>query len=225
MASQFAAQGVGQRAHRKFAHRIGGDARQGDVPGDAADNDHTAATRAHVAERRLDSTQHTKHIGVELTLIVSQRQLLEAAGHRKAGIGNDNVDAEACGMCLIDDPLGITRPRDITATGQRLTTGDANFGCQGFKPLEPARRKHHHCTLRRKFARQRGANTGGSPGNQYRATRESWAVQCAPALRPPYSSSGASTARTVAGLVWICDMTCPRCRNGALLHFPIWGDF
>ena len=84
---------LGECPHGELAHRVRRRAGRGQMTGDAADDDQPAAASLELGERGVDGAQDAEDVGLELTVVVVQRQPLHRANDAEAGVGHGHVDA------------------------------------------------------------------------------------------------------------------------------------
>ena len=121
-----------------------------------AAHDHKAAMRfATAADGLVEGAQHAEEIGIELTPVVSERQLLRLADDPEARVGDDDAGHDALRRKLRDHACDVTIHGDIAAVRARLPPAPAQLRRQRLQLLVAPRHQRH--------ANPRRANSRASP--------------------------------------------------------------
>jgi hypothetical protein len=136
------------------------------MPRHAAHQHQLAATRAQRRQGFLDRAQQTENIGLELPAVVLEREPLHAARHPEAGIGVDDVDANAARREFVEGPRHVAVAGDVTLMDADLGTERPDLRGQRLEQVEAAGEQRESGTATGVFARESGADARRGAGDE-----------------------------------------------------------
>src|SRR5215831_13224622 len=139
-----------------------------------APDDHQGAPalsqRGERSRRRADDAED---VGLELTAVVPERQMLQRAGDAEAGVRDRDVEPAERLKRLAHRVLERAVLRHVALDRNRPASGGAKLGREVEQPGEPTSREDEVGALLRELSGERRADAGGGAGDQDDAARES----------------------------------------------------
>jgi hypothetical protein len=150
----------------ELAHAVGSARRKAHVSRHAPDQRQTTAASFQILEGRKHGPQHSKHVGLELSAVVFEGQRLELADDTESRVGDDDVDSAELILRPCGGRVEVAVAADIAGDGQSFPSAASDLGRQAFESVESPRRQNQASSPKGEFARQRGADAGGCPGDE-----------------------------------------------------------
>jgi len=165
--SEFGGDGVGERAHREFAHGVRRSAGSGTPARDAADQDDIALRIFDGGKSRVDSAKQAEDVGFKLAAIIVEGEFLEGADDTETGVGDDDVETVigAKGFVYGARKIGVICDVGGNDEGRGLG-GGRDFLGEGVEQFPSARGEGQASIQLRELESEFFADAGGGAGDE-----------------------------------------------------------